>query len=311
MQSRLDILSNQYDEAMIELKKANTNIERLENEISAAEQKITENQSFLDAQAINTYKHGDIPYLSVIVNAEDFGTFVSNLDYCNRAMEQTYSIIEETKDLKVQLEDDKVEYEQAKTIAETKSAEAQEAMDTANATITDLQAKYNSLDAEISQLMHEREMARQQEIEQKQVTAAATESAQAATAKAIVDTNKAVKDNLTKKSNANTVVERAYNKIGCPYSWGGTTSAGFDCSGFVSYCLTGQEGVRLGTTGTFISWPRSSNPQPGDVCVVHNSNHQHTGIYVGGGMMIHASTYGVGVIEGPVSSDMIIVKYPG
>lgn len=108
-----------------------------------------------------------------------------------------------------------------------------------------------------------------------------------------------------KKKKKNEVVERAKKKIGCPYVWGGTTSSGFDCSGFVSYCLSGKEGVRLGTTYTFMEWERTYDPKPGDICV----SCSHCGIYVGKGQMIHASTYGVGVIKTAVRSNMIYVKH--
>jgi cell wall-associated NlpC family hydrolase len=97
--------------------------------------------------------------------------------------------------------------------------------------------------------------------------------------------------------------------LGSPYVWGGTTSAGFDCSGFVSYCLSGQEGTRLGTTADFVNWNQTDNPQPGDICVIHDGSSQHTGIYVGDGRMIHAATYGVGVIESDVQDGMIFVTY--
>lgn len=110
-------------------------------------------------------------------------------------------------------------------------------------------------------------------------------------------------------STGNAVVDRARSWIGkADYVWGACAPGAFDCSGFVSYCLTGNY-VRLGTTATFIGWPQVSNPQPGDVCVVHNDYSQHTGIYVGNGMMIHAATYGIGVIEGPVQPGMIFVRY--
>ena len=72
----------------------------------------------------------------------------------------------------------------------------------------------------------------------------------------------------------------------------------------MSYCLTGSY-TRLGTTYTFLGWQQVSNPQPGDVC----TSSYHCGIYIGNGQMIHASTYGVGVIVGPVQSDMIYVRY--
>ena len=52
---------------------------------------------------------------------------------------------------------------------------------------------------------------------------------------------------------------------------------------------------------------KTDSPQPGDIAV----NSGHTGIYIGDGQMIHAATYGVGVIIGPVQAGMIIVRYPG
>ena len=103
----------------------------------------------------------------------------------------------------------------------------------------------------------------------------------------------------------NAIVDRAYSWVGnAEYVWGACSPGAFDCSGFVSYCLTGAYS-RLGTTYTFLTLPQVSDPQPGDVCV----NADHCGIYIGGGQMIHAATYGVGVIVGPVQSGMIYVRY--
>ena len=100
------------------------------------------------------------------------------------------------------------------------------------------------------------------------------------------------------------VVSRAYSQLGAAYVWGACSPGAFDCSGFVSYCLTGSY-TRLGTTYTFLGWTQVSDPQPGDVCV----NANHCGIYIGGGQMIHAATEGVGVIVGAVQSGMIYVRY--
>ena len=101
-------------------------------------------------------------------------------------------------------------------------------------------------------------------------------------------------------------VSRAYACLGAPYVWGAVGPGGYDCSGLVSYCLSGSH-TRLGTTYTFMGWPTVSNPQPGDIAV----NWSHTGVYIGDGQMIHASTYGVGVIIGPVQSGMKFVRYGG
>lgn len=111
--------------------------------------------------------------------------------------------------------------------------------------------------------------------------------------------------NTTSGSNANggTIVSRAYSQLGKPYVWGAVGPSSFDCSGFVSYCLTGSY-TRLGTTLTFMGWTRVSNPQPGDVVTTAT----HCGIYIGNGQMIHAPHTGDVVKVGPVQSGMIYVR---
>lgn len=112
-------------------------------------------------------------------------------------------------------------------------------------------------------------------------------------------------NNTTSGSNANggTIVSRAYSQLGKPYEWGAYGPNSFDCSGFVSYCLTGSY-TRLGTTLTFMGWTRVSNPQPGDVVTTAT----HCGIYIGNGQMIHAPHTGDVVKVGPVQSGMIYVR---
>lgn len=104
-------------------------------------------------------------------------------------------------------------------------------------------------------------------------------------------------------ANGGSIVSRAYSQLGKPYVWGACGPNSFDCSGFVSYCLTGSYS-RLGTTLTFMGWTRVSNPQPGDVVTTAT----HCGIYIGNGQMIHAPHTGDVVKVGPVQSGMIYVR---
>ena len=104
-------------------------------------------------------------------------------------------------------------------------------------------------------------------------------------------------------ANGGSIVSRAYSQLGKPYVWGACGTNSFDCSGFVSYCLTGSYS-RLGTTLTFMGWTRVSNPQPGDVVTTAT----HCGIYIGNGQMIHAPHTGDVVKVGPVQSGMIYVR---
>ena len=99
-------------------------------------------------------------------------------------------------------------------------------------------------------------------------------------------------------------VERAQSCLGKPYVWGAVGPAGYDCSGLVSYCILGKH-QRLGTTYTFMSYPTTSNPQPGDIC----TSSSHCGLYIGDGKMIHAPSSGDVVKVGNVQSGMKYVTY--
>ena len=50
------------------------------------------------------------------------------------------------------------------------------------------------------------------------------------------------------KVNNESLINYAKSLIGVPYQWGGTTTAGFDCSGFVYYVFQRSQGITLPRT---------------------------------------------------------------
>lgn len=94
---------------------------------------------------------------------------------------------------------------------------------------------------------------------------------------------------------AGSVVETALQYVGYPYVYGAAGPSAFDCSGFVQYVF-GLHGISLprvsgaqGASGTVIP---ASEAQPGDLVVWGSS---HIAIYIGDGMIVHASTPATGV----------------
>ncbi len=98
-------------------------------------------------------------------------------------------------------------------------------------------------------------------------------------------------------------VSRAYSALGKPYVWGAAGPNSFDCSGLVSFCLTGRYSHTY-SSSDFVGMAKVSNPQPGDICVRVG----HVGVYIGGGQMIHAPHTGDVVKISSVPSNMWYVR---
>ncbi|WP_029108762.1 peptidoglycan hydrolase RipC [Mycobacterium sp. URHD0025] len=101
-----------------------------------------------------------------------------------------------------------------------------------------------------------------------------------------------------------TVIQAALSRIGSPYSWGAAGPSSFDCSGLVMWAFQ-HAGISLPHSSQAMAQggqPVSSDSmQPGDV-VTYYSDASHVGIYIGDGMMVHASTYGTPVRVAPVNN---------
>lgn len=108
------------------------------------------------------------------------------------------------------------------------------------------------------------------------------------------------------------VVSRAQAQMGKPYKWGAAGPNSYDCSGLVSYALTGEYSHKWVTGYIYYEGKpfrkiSASEAVPGDVVCSEG----HTGIYIGGGQMIHAPHTGDVVKIGPVQSNMNYYRYNG
>jgi cell wall-associated NlpC family hydrolase len=99
-------------------------------------------------------------------------------------------------------------------------------------------------------------------------------------------------------------VQAALTQVGTPYAWGGAAPGGFDCSGLVMWAFQ-QAGIALPHSSQALAHggqPVSlSDLQPGDVLTFY-SDASHAGLYIGDGLMIHSSTYGVPVRVVPMNA---------
>ena len=88
------------------------------------------------------------------------------------------------------------------------------------------------------------------------------------------------------------LIATAASLVGTPYRWGGTTTSGFDCSGFTQYVFA-RNGISLPRTAEQQrqAATRVSSPQVGDL-VFFGAPAWHMGIYAGNGMMYDSGSSG-------------------
>ena len=94
---------------------------------------------------------------------------------------------------------------------------------------------------------------------------------------------------------SNRLVSAANQVMGTKYVYGGTTTKGFDCSGFIGYVYK-RVGVSLPRTsagmyasGTSVA---KKNLKSGDIVFFNTTGKgvSHAGIYIGNGKFVHSST---------------------
>ena len=118
--------------------------------------------------------------------------------------------------------------------------------------------------------------------------------------------NQQVYSNLPANAAGGDLVSIAYSLVGSPYISGANGPYGFDCSGFVQYVYS-RVGISVSRSsytqaydGVAVSY---ASAQPGDILNWGNGGRvTHSALYVGNGLMIHATNPSQGVIVSNVAA---------
>lgn len=313
MQEKLDVASADYYTALDAQQEAQANMDATQDRIDEISDQISDLQDKLGTRARSMYRSGSLSVIDLLLGATSFTAFTTNWDILNTMNENDAEMVDQSKSLRVEAEEQKAIFEAEEARAAEEAAKAEAVKREAEALVSEMQATYDNLSSEAAALLAQEEAAREAERQRAAAAAASNGSSGGSSGGGGSSSGGgskpsgggSVNNNKNQTVPGSTVVERAYAHLGYPYSWGATGPNSFDCSGFVSMCLSGRYGYRLGTTYTFMGWTRVSDPKPGDVC----TNSSHCGIYIGGGQMIHAPQTGDVVKVSAVRSNMIYVRY--
>lgn len=335
LQSQLTTLMGKVNTLESELIQTGEDITKAQSDLVVAQKKEKEQYAAMKKRIKYMYEAGNDSAFETLVTSDDFTDLLSKAEYVQNVHSYDRKQLQEYVETKQQISDLKDSLEKDQKELESKQAEYEKQGDNLNNLITSKSAEVANLDSEIQAAAEaaakeaaERaakeaaEKAAKEAVKKQQASAANNStssnrhnsttsnnttrpSGNNTSSSTIKPSGNNTSSNTTSGSNANggTIVSRAYSQLGKPYEWGAYGPSSFDCSGFVSYCLTGSY-TRLGTTLTFMGWTRVSNPQPGDVVTTAT----HCGIYIGNGQMIHAPHTGDVVKVGPVQSGMIYVR---
>ncbi len=272
------------------------------------------------------YEKGDRTYLELFLQSQSISDLVNKVDYVEKLYEYDRKLLldyqqtkEEVLELKTNLENEKAEMEemQADYISQSDSLQTMidekqnsiENFDTqlaaAKKQASTYQTEIKAQAAAIKQLEAEEAARKKAEEEAKkkaEAEAAAKKKAeQEASAKSSEPSSSGSSGGSSGGSSSGgsatgrDIASYASQFVGNPYLAGGTSlTGGADCSGF-TWAVYQHFGINLprssyaqACVGTEVSY---ADAQPGDIIYYGG----HVGIYIGNGMIVHASTAATGI----------------
>lgn len=289
IERKIEMLDNQIEDTMRKLESnkkdldsTQSQIKNLQKEVSDTEKDITLREDIFKKRARAAYISGADSYLDIILNSKDMQDFVWRLEGIKKIVQFDNKVMGELSNKK------------EKMLADQKQLKDKN---------DKLLALKSDNEKKLSKLKIDKE-------DQKKMLAQVSQRRYALASTS--DTNSLSRGSVSISAGSNSdVIAYAYNFLGIPYLWGGTSPSGFDCSGFTQYVYA-HFGVGLGRTtyeqinnGSPVS---RAQLQPGDLVLFGSSgNPHHVGIYVGNGMYIHAPQTGDVIKVSPLNRGDFLV----
>lgn len=323
LEDEQDLLQEQIDDLNAEIVNTMTSIGLKEDEIAGKEVEISDKRVEIDltqteyeaaakreeeqreSMAAGTrmmYENSDATYLSVLLSGQGLGDMLNHMDYVEKVYEYSKARLEsyievknQVHDLWERLETEKAALEDAKETLEADRAQLEELKANLDIQIAKKKQDSANFEAEINKAKQEAAVAKKL-IQQDQQKINRLEAAQKAANATYATTDySSVIDNASGSDLGKQIARFGCQYIGNPYVMGGTSlTNGADCSGF-TYRIYQEFGYSIPRTsfqqrsaGSGVSYEEA---QPGDLICYDG----HVGLYIGGGLIVHASNARSGI----------------
>ncbi len=272
----LAIATEAYNAAVERLSATKQRVDVAEVDLANATEAYEQQNELLGERATSIYKNGSLAAIELVLQSKSLSDLVSRVKFLNTLGMADAEVAKSLRGQKELVEQTAERLQNAATEAEALEFELRARQIEIMLRIQERQEMLAEAQVELLELLDE-EAARRQSEE-----------------------NELLRQILRGASSAGIVIEpgspieTALAYHGIPYLWGGSSPAGFDCSGLVLYVFR-QHGVNLPhySRSQFLLCERvvPAALQPGDV-VFFGSPVYHVGIYMGADYFIHAPRTG-------------------
>lgn len=275
---------------------------------AAVEREEIQRQSMVDCTRM-MYENKDMSYLGAILEGKGLYDILNQMDYIERiqeysagrlnaymeAKDQVHALWDQLELEKAELEEQRDGLEQDRLALKADQQELRDLEDDLNVKLEKKKKESENFEAEIAKAQREAAVAKKQ-LQQDKQKLKQMQAAQNAANKPIATTNyTAVIDSAAGSDLGKKIAKFACQYVGNPYVAGGTSlTNGADCSGF-TYRVYQEFGYSIPRTsyqqrnaGTGVTY---EDAQPGDLICYDG----HVAMYIGNGMIVHASTAKTGI----------------
>jgi cell wall-associated NlpC family hydrolase len=326
-QGQIQSLTGQYDQANYQLSQVNASISATQAQLAKDQQVVNKDESDLKVQAINDYiSDGTTSQLTQMFSGDSNTVNIRN-EYSVISSGNVTNTVDSlhTAQGHLQTQESALQQQQAEAAAAANALANSKSQ--ADALAAQLQQQSAQANAQVKNIIAQQQAAAaaaaaaaaKAKIAAAQAAQAAAQQAQAAAAAAGGGGGGGSTGSSGGGSSAGPTVgagplpplppgaagavEAAQHEIGVPYVWGGSTPAGFDCSGLVMWAYA-QVGISLphysgGQYDDTTQIPLA-DIEPGDLLFYGPGGSEHVAMYIGGGEMVEAPYTGATVHDTPI-----------